>query len=40
MLDIYNCTGCRASEQICFTNCIRMIFNEEGFLIPEIFLLT
>lgn len=30
------CNGCRACEQICPRNCIRMTMDEEGFYYPEI----
>ncbi len=34
--DQKTCTGCRACEQICPVNAIRMIEDDEGFLIPDI----
>lgn len=30
------CTGCRACEQLCPVNCIKMKENNEGFIYPEI----
>lgn len=32
----YDCTGCRACEQVCPVKCIKMIEDEEGFLYPEV----
>ncbi|NLC96007.1 MAG: 4Fe-4S binding protein [Erysipelotrichaceae bacterium] len=39
MIEILNkkdCCGCTACEQVCPTNCISMLFDDEGFLYPSV----
>lgn len=34
--EINDCTGCVACTQVCPVNCIEMIYNDEGFLYPNV----